>query len=435
LLTPIPDLPDFAGKSVFKRMKRGFVFVILAVLHCHVSAADAPAFRIEHSIVLTSSANLHWAQSRAALIPGEPARVLMTTQEIEKDGSHGYRDLFMLETRDGGRTWSDARRIESLRRTRVGEGHDFVMGDVCPQWHAASRVVLATGKTFGFRDGVREDRALERVSYAVFSPVTNEWSSLKLLSLPEKDHEGRAFLEPNSGCAQRFDLPGGDVLLPIRYRKDPASRAYTTIVARCSFDGEALTYREHGSELTIPRERGLYEPSVTGFAGRFFLTMRADHSAFVARSNDGLNYDPMLEWTFDDGQVLGSYNTQQHWIAHSRGLYLIYTRGGANNDHVFRHRAPLFIARVDPERLCVLRATEQVLMPETGLDLGAGFAPVDVSANETWVISSETGFPKERTDEPNRVLLAKIVWTEPNQIFTSRIAPAKPPVRHLDENE
>jgi len=164
---------------------------------------------------------------------------------------------------------------------------------------------------------------------------------------------------------------------------------------------------------------------VTAYAGRYFLTMRADHSAFVARSNDGLNYEPLMEWTFDDGQVLGSYNTQQHWVAHSGGLYLIYTRRGANNEHVFRHRAPLFIARVDPERMCVLRATEQVLMPETGLDLGAGFAPVDVSANETWVISSETGFPKERAGEPNRVLLAKILWAEPNQLFRSGTAPAR----------
>ena len=67
----------------------------------------------------------------------------------------------------------------------------------------------------------------------------------------------------------------------------------------------------------------------------------------------------------------------------SSGLYLIYSRRGANNDHVFRNRAPLFIARVDPERPCVLRATEQILMPETGLDLAAGFAPADVGPGET----------------------------------------------------
>src|SRR5436190_23650568 len=129
-------------------------------------AAAKPAIRIEHRTVLTSPPDLHWSQSRAALIPGNPARVLLTTQQIEKSGSHGYRDLFMVETRDGAQTWTRPERIESLRRARMPEGHDLVMGDVCPQWHAATRVVLATGKTFGFDGGVKENRAFERVSYA-----------------------------------------------------------------------------------------------------------------------------------------------------------------------------------------------------------------------------------------------------------------------------
>jgi hypothetical protein len=138
--------------------------------------------------------------------------------------------------------------------------------------------------------------------------------------------------------------------------------------------------------------------------------MRADQSAFAARSADGLKHKPMVECTFDDGQSLGSYKTQQRWVARSGGLYLIHARRGANNDHVFRHRAPLFIARLDPERLLVVRGTEQVLTLEAVLELGAGFVTVDVSAKETWVISSEGGFPEERMNESNRVLLAKILW-------------------------
>ena len=299
------------------------------------------------------------------------------------------------------------------------EGHDLVIGDVCPQWHAATAVVLATGKTFGFDGGVKENRGFERVSYATYSPATKQWSALKLLELPKLDHEGRVVLEANSGCHQRFDLPSGKILLPIRYRKNPQTREYTTIVADCTFDGETLTYRAHGSELTIPRERGLYEPSVTGYRGRYYLTMRADHSAFVARSQDGLNYEPIKEWTFDDGQILGSYNTQQHWVPHSDALYLIYTRRGANNDHVFRHRAPLFIARVDLDRICVVRSTETILIPETGLDLGGGFGVVDVNPRETWIVSSEMAFPTARRDEPNRVLLAKIHWSQPNGLFAA----------------
>jgi hypothetical protein len=388
-----------------------FLLVLLAPHGPPAAAEDyVPPYTIERSTILTSTGDLHFAQSRAALIPGSPPRVLLTTQQIEKVGSHGYRDVFTVETSDGAKTWSALRRIESLTRRKVPEGHEFVIGDVCPQWHAATGVVLATGKTFGFDGGTKENRGHERVSYAIYSPQQDQWSGLKLLQLPETDHEGLKILEPNSGCHQRFDLPNGEILLPIRYRKNPASRAYTTIVARCTFDGETLTYREHGTELTIPRERGLYEPSVIGYGGRFYLTMRADHSGFVARGNDGLNYEPFKEWTFDDGLVLGSYNAQQHWIAHNNRLYLSYTRRGANNDHVFRNRAPLFIAEVDPERLCILRATEQILLPETGVDLSGGFGILDVTPNETWVISSEMAFPPSRRHEPNHVLLAKIQW-------------------------
>lgn len=66
--------------------------------------------------------------------------------------------------------------------------------------------------------------------------------------------------------------------------------------------------------------------------------MRSDKSAYVAKGNDGLHFSPMKEWTFDDDSILGSYNTQQHWVSHSdNALYLVYTRKGANNDEVFRH--------------------------------------------------------------------------------------------------
>lgn len=370
--------------------------------------------------MLTGRGKQFYTQSRGALIPGDPARVVVTTQETNPTGSHGYADLFTIESIDNGRTWSSPQRIDSLRRTRMPEGHDFVIGDVCPQWHAATGRVLATGKTFGFLGGTKEDRGLERVAYAVRSPRTGEWGELRLLSLPATDHQGRPFLEPNSGCHQRVDLPNGEILLPIRYRKDPKVRYYTSIVARCRFDGEKLTYVEHGSELTIPRERGLYEPSLAAFGGKFFLTMRADHSAFVARSDDGLRFAPFSEWKFDDGQVLGSYNTQQHWLTHNDTLYLVYTRRGANNDHVMRHRAPLFIAEVDPEKLVVRRATERVLFQEENADLGAGFGVVAVSPRETWVITSE--IPTRGSRDYNRVLMARLTWSVPDRLFSS---PAK----------
>jgi hypothetical protein len=86
--------------------------------------------------------------------------------------------------------------------------------------------------------------------------------------------------------------------------------------------------------------------------------------------------------------VVPTYNTQQHWVTHSDGLFLVYTRQADNNGHIFRHRAPLFIAEVDPERLCLIRASERILVPERGARL-CNFGVVDVNERETWVTVAE----------------------------------------------
>ena len=90
-------------------------------------------------------------------------------------------------------------------------------------------------------------------------------------------------------------------------------------------------------------------------------------------------------------------------------LYLVYTRRGAGNDHVFRHRAPLFIARVDPERLVVIRKTERVLLPENHACLGnSGICRV--SDQESWVTCGEVRVSYgKRKGEVNRVLFSRMI--------------------------
>ena len=344
--------------------------------------------------------------------------MLVTSQETEREGSHGYRDVWQTDLLLSGGPWSESKRIENLRRKTLPNGDDLAIGDVCPKWHAKTQTVLATGKTFTFHDGKREDRLLERVSYSVFTPKrgespSGEWSGLQLLDLPATDHAGMSIISPNSGCCQRFDLPDGNVLLPIRYRRDAKSSDYTTLVALCRFDGKTLTYVRHGSELTRTKNRGYGEPSLTRFQKHFYLTLRSDDTGFVARSSDGLSYESPVEWKYDDGAVLGNYNTQQHWVTHRDGLYLVYTRRNADNDHIFRHRAPLFIAQVDPERLCVIRATEQILVPQNHADLG-NFGVLDVNPQETWVVVAEYPAIGKRKSEQNEVMVAKLIWSQPN---------------------
>jgi len=197
-----------------------------------------------------------------------------------------------------------------------------------------------------------------------------------------------------------------------------------TMVIRCRFDGKTLKYVDHGNELSIDFGRGFAEPSITKFGDWFYLTLRNDKFAYVTRSKDGLHFEPPKKWTFEDGSDLGSYNTQAHWVTHSDGLFLVYTRRDAKNDHIIRHRAPLFIGQVNPDKMAIIRSSERVLVPERGARLG-NFGVVDVNKNETWVIVSEWMqrhgpdyvMPVDnKYGSDNSVYVSKILWNRPNRL-------------------
>ena len=355
---------------------------------CAVGAAEPVELRFEKLQSIEGSAKWDWWQVRTAFVPGAKPVWITTMSETGKGSSHDFHDIYQSTSRDGGRNWSKPSAIAALKRTKQTDGYEVAPGDLWPTFHAKSGMVLTTGKTFNFADGKRENRLRERVSYAVLNPKIGAWGSMRFLAMPAKDHSGATITGANAGCTQRVDLPNGDILLPVRYWRDPKKHNYTSIVALCSFDGKTLIYKKHGSQHNIPQGRGLYEPSLTKFDGRYFLTMRANHSAFVTRGKDGIHFEPIREWKFDDGQVLGSYNTQQHWVTAGGGLFLVYTRKGANNDHIMRHRAPLFIGQVDPKTLRVMRVTERILIPENHATLGnSGICRI--SDNESWVTCGE----------------------------------------------
>ncbi|MCP4643107.1 MAG: exo-alpha-sialidase, partial [bacterium] len=196
----------------------------------------------------------------------------------------------------------------------------------------------------------------------------------------------------------------GTILVPVYFIPKGKPFLSPGAVFRCAFDGTSLRILEKGGELHHPVPRGLYEKSLTFYDGRYYMTMRNDKEGFVAVSDDGLRFGPIKAWTFDDGSDLGSYNTQQKWVTHSDGLFLVYTRRGADNDHIVRHRAPLFIAQVDTERLCVLRATERVAVPERGRALG-NFDATTINDKETWI--TVAGGP---------TYCARITWSTPNRL-------------------
>ena len=393
-----------------------------------------PNFRIQLDTVTKGfDGNTCWVQARVGAIPaGEvgaaannPTAVL-TMQKLLLHKSDVFYTLCECRTDDMGKTWTGPLpHPDTLGRRREPNNIEAIICDATPSWHAQSRKLLTTGHVARYLgDDLMPAPRPRETAYAVYNPVDRTWSNWASLDMGDSD----AYFTCGAGSGQRYDLADGTILLPVYGMPRHAAAdngCYDAFVLRCSFDGSTLKFLSHGPRLTLAQPRGFCEPSITKFNDEFFLTLRNDIKGYVARSRDGQEFEPAIPWTFDNGEELGNYNTQQHWVTHSDGLFLVYTRRGLNNDHVFRHRAPLMIAQVDPKRMCVIRSTERVLIPQRGARLG-NFAVSNVGPNETWVSVSEwmQTAGNKPTDyripmkygSDNSVYCARILWDTPNKI-------------------
>lgn len=352
-----------------------------------------------------------WFHPRAGAIPGPTPKIVLTMQKLNLKRSDVFYPIASCESSNLHNVWSPiVEHTQILGRHPLENSFEEGVCDFTPKWHAKSGKLLATGHTVVYSNDVLVAVRPRFGVWSVYKPETRTWTSWAKLAMPDEPR----FKNGGAGSTQRVDLKNGDILLPY-YSKEITNKAYFCTVVRCRFDGKTLRYIEHGSEHTVNIDRGFVEPSLAKFKDRFYLTLRNDQAAYVATSRDGLHFDEPRKWTFDDGTDLGSYNTQAHWVTHSDGLFLVYTRRGANNDNVVRHRAPLFMAQVNPKNLVVVRATERELVPNRGAQLG-NFAVVDVNEHETWVTTSEGMTHKASPPEANgRVYAARIIWEKRNR--------------------
>jgi len=367
-----------------------------------------------------------WVHPRGGVVP--PSTVVITMQKLLLTGTDVFYALNEMRTDDLGSTWKGPVRHETLARRHRPDGFILCPCDFWPKWHATTGKLLGTGQTALYNKDNEWRPGYERASvYSVYDADKGSWAEWKNIEMPDK----KKFRDCGAGCTQRYDLPNGDVLLPFYYfgpetEEGKIKTGRRVAVMRCKFDGQTLKYVEHGNELIPPVPVGFYEPSLTKFGKKFFLTIRNETNGYVATSDDGLNFDEPRPWLYDDGGELGSVSTQQHWITHSDGLFLVYTRRGPENMEVFRHRAPLFMAQVDPDRLRVIRKTERPLVPDRGAIIG-NFGTMNVSREESWVtvaewmqhgIGARFNVPEvcEKGGSDNSVYVVRIKWNKPNEL-------------------
>lgn len=299
---------------------------------------------------------------------------LITTQPLRLSGSDVFYGMHITTTHDGGKTWSELVPSNTVVRHAFGENMQAAMSDATPMYHKKTgKIILIGHYVIYLNDELLPPPRPRFTTYAVYDEKTGDFSPLKFVEMPQDENE--SYFSSGNGCGQSWELENGDLLIPISHMckadaKDPWHKSYNTSAMRCSFDGETIKFLEIGNNLTVDVPRGLGEGSIMYHNGEYFMSLRNDKDGYVTKGFDGLHYADPKPLVFDDGCSVGNYCTQQHWITGGGKLYLVYTRRGADNDHVFRHRAPLFIAEFDTEKMCVIRETEQIAVPNRGARLG-----------------------------------------------------------------
>lgn len=351
-----------------------------------------------------------WFHPRACLAGG---RAFMTLQSIK--GSDYFGPVHWTTSDDLGRTWSEFRPVPPLGWVPQPAGGNEGVCDVTPEFHPQTGVVLALGHNVFYKTAnFHREQPPRWPVYAVWKD--GEWGPRQ--KLVWDDPRGSHIYSNN--CGQRVVMPDGDVMMSFTFGVKDKPRSVCGVL--CSFDGKQLVIKQTGPELSNPKGRGLLEPSLTRFGGRFFLTIRAeDGRGYVAVSDDGLNYEPKQAWAWDDGEPLTMSTTQQHWLTHSDGLFLVYTRKDATNVNVIRWRAPLWAARVDVKSLRLIRSTERVVLPLSGdgvnqaeqVPMMGNFGVCNASPNESWVTDGSWCPKKNNSGE---LQLARIRWKTPNRL-------------------
>jgi hypothetical protein len=336
----------------------------------------------------------------------------MTLQEIA--GSDYFGPVHLMTSRDQGRTWTKPAPVPPLGRV-AQPGREEGVCDVVPEWHAKTKSVLAVGHNV-FYSGPKFSRD-QPPRWPVYSVWRDgQWGPRRKLEW--NDPRGSQIY--TCGCGQRVTLSNGDVLIAMSFVAKETARSVAGVI--CSFDGDTLRVKQVGDEIQHDKGRGLLEPSVTQFGKRFYLTIRAeDERGYVCASEDGLKWTPKQTWQWDDGEPLSMSTTQQHWLTHSDGLFLVYTRKDASNVNVVRWRSPLWIAQVDVKTLRLIRATERIVLPLVGdgvkdpdkVAIMGNFHTTNVSRDESWVTVGEW---QPKSGIKGDTLLARIRWSRPNRL-------------------
>ena len=253
-------------------------------------------------------------------------KLIMTMQTVK--GSDYFGPIQYSISNNKGENWSLPELIPGMGLIPVNDDIQEGICDVVPDYHPTTGTILAIGHNVYYKNNRLYDSVgdfhtedgpeLKRFPvYSVYD-VKGKWNGQrKKLCFPEfKDY---AIYSCN--CAQKSIMNDGKMLIPITFGN--YCRSITSFL--CDFNGETLSVVKRGNILKHPVGRGLLEPSMIKYQNKYYITLRAeDEYAYLSRSNDGLNWQTIKAWEWDNGKPLTMSSTQQHWLKFDGKLYLLY---------------------------------------------------------------------------------------------------------------
>jgi hypothetical protein len=353
---------------------------------------------IENEVILNGRAhNQCWFAPGIAVVPadvcgGTPEVHVGVSQLVGTDCGNRH----WTRTKDLGKRWTPPMESQNLLGNPLANDF-FEKPSVNLFYHRASGKLIGLGATNFYRDaGTSVSYKMESIEAAHRCPQKNsmvytEWEfehddfrPWKAIDLPAELKSFHYVVWPKID----IELEDGSVLCPFYLREREGDAFTAAAVMHADVTDNGLHCRALGNVLRVDTERGLGEPSITRFQDRFLMTIRHDKRSFVCHGSDGLHYSDPLPWLFEDGEELGNFNTQQHWLVQGDTLYLLYNRRSELNNGVFRCRAPLYIAEVNPDSLRIIRDSERIVFPENGARMG-NFNVINVTPEEAWVVCGE----------------------------------------------
>ena len=249
-------------------------------------------------------------------------------------------------------------------------------------------------------------------------PTAQDWRRIGLTPADfEAAQNGGAILPDGEWHWARnsVQLDSRTILYPFLTREGQRRSVRTVAARRC---GEKPVPLYVSNALTNQVRRGLLEPQMAECDGRFYMTMRAeDGFGYVSVSEDGgRSWRKPQAWRWHDGEKIPMHTTMTKLLSHSDGLLLVYTRIREDNRHVFRSRAPLHCADVDPVTLSLRWSTERILIPNNGLPVG-NFWVWPIDQRKSYAVAAE--WPRDGRAQNGATWLAKIYWKQPNERMTA----------------